>query len=110
MIIRCHACHADPCGRWKQPPATIFVDRYRADGGLRDHPVYACPEHVSPRREKEIQRREADSSGGSSPPGETAPLPMTPDDTEENGPQRAHLQRQPEQKRRPRIWARIRVG
>jgi hypothetical protein len=26
MIIRCHICNADPCGRWKSPPAMIFCD------------------------------------------------------------------------------------
>jgi hypothetical protein len=28
MIIRCHACRADPAGRWKPPPAAIFHDFY----------------------------------------------------------------------------------
>ena len=35
MIIRCNVCGADPCGRWKSPPAMIFGDRYREDGSTR---------------------------------------------------------------------------
>jgi hypothetical protein len=36
MIIRCCACGAVPCGRWKQPPAIIFHDRYREGAIARD--------------------------------------------------------------------------
>ena len=25
MIVRCNACSADPCARWKPPPARIFI-------------------------------------------------------------------------------------
>ena len=53
MIIRCHVCLADPCGRWKQPPAIIFIDRY-----LKREPVYACRDHLSARRAEEIYARE----------------------------------------------------
>jgi len=66
MTIRCHVCGADPCGRWKSPPAMIFCDRYREDGSIRkddsgqDVFVYACRDHLSEKREKEIQEREKD--------------------------------------------------
>jgi hypothetical protein len=53
MLIRCHVCHADPAGRWKQPPAMIFIDPYREDGKK-----YACRDHLSPEREDEIKARE----------------------------------------------------
>jgi hypothetical protein len=55
MIIRCAVCYADPIGRWKQPPAMIFVDHHR-DDGVR----YACRDHVSAKREGEIKARERD--------------------------------------------------
>jgi hypothetical protein len=58
MIIRCHVCGADPLGRWKQPPAIIFHDPRREGGGARDDFVYACCDHLSARREEEIQTRE----------------------------------------------------
>lgn len=57
MIIRCHVCCADPLGRWKQP-AIIFHDLYREGGGARDDTVYACRDHLSAKREEEIQTRE----------------------------------------------------
>jgi hypothetical protein len=60
MIIRCRNCGADPCGRWKQPPAIIFRDPYLEDGSARDDCVYACRDHLSARREGEIQTREKD--------------------------------------------------
>ena len=63
MIIRCNICSADPCGRWKQPPAMIFCDPYREDGSTRDDPVHACRDHLSPKREEEIQSREKDRGG-----------------------------------------------
>ena len=65
MIIRCH-CNADPAGRWKSPAAMIFRDRYREDGSVRkdengqDVFVYACRDHLSPKREEEIQSLEKD--------------------------------------------------
>jgi hypothetical protein len=61
-IIRCHVCNADPVGRWKQPPAMIFCDPYREDGSKRDddHYVHACRDHLSAKREEEIQEREKD--------------------------------------------------
>jgi hypothetical protein len=64
LIIRCHVCNADPHGRWKQPPAMIFCDRYLKDGSVRkdeyDRPtfVHACRNHLSAKREEEIQARE----------------------------------------------------
>jgi hypothetical protein len=63
MIIRCHLCGADPCGRWRSPPAIIFHDPYREDGSARGDSVYACRDHLSARREEEIQRRERDHWG-----------------------------------------------
>jgi hypothetical protein len=56
MIIRCR-CNADPVARWKSPPAIIFCDPYREDGSKRKDPVR---DHLSPKREEEIQRRELD--------------------------------------------------
>jgi hypothetical protein len=57
MIIRCHICHADPAGRWKQPPAIIFIDE--PPGCIaRDPSHYRCRDHLSPRREEEIRVRE----------------------------------------------------
>jgi hypothetical protein len=50
MILRCQVCNADPAGRWK-PPAMIFRDPYWEDGSKRDHPVPACRDHLSPKRE-----------------------------------------------------------
>jgi hypothetical protein len=44
----------------------IFRDRYRADGSIRkdadgqDVFVHACRDHLSEKREKEIQEREKD--------------------------------------------------
>jgi len=44
----------------------IFCDRYREDGSIRkddsgqDVFVYACRDHLSEKREKEIQEREKD--------------------------------------------------
>jgi hypothetical protein len=58
MIVRCHVCHADPCGRWKPPPAMIFVDSY-AEGG----PAYACRSHLSPKKEEEVAARERAKGG-----------------------------------------------
>jgi hypothetical protein len=60
MIIRCRVCGADPCGRWKSPPAMIFCDPYQEDGSARDDRVYACRDHLSAKREKEIQEWEKD--------------------------------------------------
>jgi hypothetical protein len=62
MIIRCHVCSADPDGRWTSPPALIFHDTYREDGSKRKDPdfVCACRDHLSAKREEEIQRREKD--------------------------------------------------
>jgi hypothetical protein len=50
-IIRCQTCNADPAGRWKQPPAMIFID---SNSG-----AYGCRDHLSPAKENEIQAREA---------------------------------------------------
>lgn len=66
MIIRCPVCSADPDGRWKSPPAMIFRDRYLEDGSIRKDEsgqnvfVYACRDHLSEKREEEIQTREKD--------------------------------------------------
>jgi hypothetical protein len=66
MIIRCPVCGADPDGRWMSPPAMIFCDPCWEDGSKRkdDHGrdvfVYACRDHLSAKREKEIQEREKD--------------------------------------------------
>jgi hypothetical protein len=51
-IIRCHVCRADPAGRWRQPPAMIFIDH--VNGEKR----YACRDHLSPEKEVEIKARE----------------------------------------------------
>jgi hypothetical protein len=42
----------------------IFCDTYREDGSKRDDDdiVYACRDHLSAKREEEIQRREKDHS------------------------------------------------
>lgn len=58
MIIRCWSCRADPLGRWKQPPASLFADPYKADGGIRNRAVFSCRDHLSPRRREEVQRRD----------------------------------------------------
>jgi hypothetical protein len=36
----------------------IFCDPYREDGSARDDRVYVCRDHLSPKREEEIQERE----------------------------------------------------
>ncbi len=65
-MICCHVCNSDPCGRRKQPPTMIFRDRYREDGSIRkdssgqDVFVPACRDHLSLKREEEIQKREKD--------------------------------------------------
>ena len=58
MIVRCHICNADPCGRWRSPPMCIFIDPYQEDGDARDDPVYACRDCLSAKREAEICVRE----------------------------------------------------
>ena len=66
MSICCHICGADPAARCKSPPAMIFRDRYREDGSNRKDDsgqeifVYACRDHLSAKREEEIQKRETD--------------------------------------------------
>jgi hypothetical protein len=59
MIIKCD-CGADPCGRWKQPPAIIFHDFYWPNGSRRRDPdfVRSCRSCLSERREEETQARE----------------------------------------------------
>ena len=58
MIIKCD-CGADSCGRWKQPPAVIFHDRYAKGAGASERGfVYSCRACLSPKREEEIQARE----------------------------------------------------
>jgi hypothetical protein len=59
MIIRCHCCGADPCGRWRQPPAVIFHD-FDAKGTDADPRgfLYTCRSCLSTKREEEIQARE----------------------------------------------------
>ena len=64
--IRCNACSGDPVGRWTQPPAMVFRDRYLEDGSVRRDAnnqvvfVHACRDHLSAKREEEIQAREGD--------------------------------------------------
>ena len=58
MIIRCNVCQADPAARWKQPAMSIYVDPYKPDGGIRNRAVFSCRDHLSVRREEEIQQRE----------------------------------------------------
>ena len=67
MIICCHQCDADPIGRWKQPPAMIFHDRYPNPAKLEKAKaaeledrgyLFSCREHVTPQRERELQQRE----------------------------------------------------
>ena len=53
-VIKCHVCGADPCARRTSPPAMIFIDNHRSDGGSK----YRCREHVSPTKEAELQTRE----------------------------------------------------
>jgi hypothetical protein len=65
-MIRCHVCNADPCGRWKSPPAMIFRDPYWEDSSVRRDAndqvvfVHACRDHLSRKREEEIQKRQKD--------------------------------------------------
>jgi hypothetical protein len=57
--IRCHVCGADPAGRWKPPPKLIFHDPYAEGAGADPRGfLYACRDHLSERREEEIQTRE----------------------------------------------------
>ena len=60
MIIRCHLCHADPCGRWGQR-ACIFVEP-QPKGEER----YRCRDHVSPAKEQELKARDRERGW---PPG-----------------------------------------
>jgi hypothetical protein len=57
MIVRCH-CGADPAGRWKKPAALIFINRMVEDKEGNARPEYRCREHVSAKREQEIQAAE----------------------------------------------------
>jgi hypothetical protein len=55
----CWVCGADPAGfNPEQPPKNIFREDRHDDGSPRIDPIYACREHVSKRREQELQRRE----------------------------------------------------
>jgi hypothetical protein len=54
MIIRCQVCQADPLGRWKQPPACIFVVDQRRTGASR----YACRDHLPPQRKETLENWE----------------------------------------------------
>ena len=59
MIIKCHICDADPAGRWKQPPAIIFIDPYTKGAGASERgTVYSCRDCLSPKREEQIAERE----------------------------------------------------
>jgi hypothetical protein len=62
MIIRCHTCHADPGGRWKQPPAMIFIDGRPSTDGSH----YRCRDHVSAAKAEKLKAREKELS---LPPG-----------------------------------------
>jgi hypothetical protein len=53
MIVKCQTCGADPCARWREPPAMIFVDPYRDE-----REKYACRDHLTEKREEEIKARE----------------------------------------------------
>ena len=60
-VIRCHVCQSDPIGRRKEPRVCIFIDPHEG-GGRR----YFCRDHLSERREAEIEAREKDRGW---PPG-----------------------------------------
>jgi hypothetical protein len=55
MIIRCHVCRADPAGRWREPPAMMFVDP-SPDGDRH----YFCRDHLPAKKEEQIKARERD--------------------------------------------------
>ena len=61
MIIRCHACHADPAGRWERPPAMVFIEPE-----LEGEERYRCREHVSPAKDEKLKGRERERGW---PPG-----------------------------------------
>lgn len=54
MIIRCEACHSDPCARWREPPAMIFAEGANADRR------YFCRDHLSAKKREQIEARERD--------------------------------------------------
>ena len=63
IIIRCFDCHADPGGRWVQPPVLVFIDEPPPDPKTRRRVArepshYRCRQHLSAKREAEIQTRE----------------------------------------------------
>jgi hypothetical protein len=58
MIIKCDVCGADPAGRWVRPAALIFIDE-PPKATVRKPEHYRCREHLSAKREGEIQAREA---------------------------------------------------
>jgi hypothetical protein len=53
-VICCHICRADPFGRWKHPPAMVFIDGRQST----DASQYRCRDHLSPKREEQIKMRE----------------------------------------------------
>jgi hypothetical protein len=63
MIVICHVCGARPYAQDETPPAMIFRDPYSegADAEKRGF-VYACREHLTPKREEEIAKRERELS------------------------------------------------
>ena len=54
MIIKCETCGADPCGRWKEPPAMMFVER------VGDERRYFCRDHLPAKKKEQIEARERD--------------------------------------------------
>jgi hypothetical protein len=58
MIIKCFTCGGDPAGRWKEPPAMIFIDGPKATDGSQ----YRCRDHVSPAKDAKLKAREKELS------------------------------------------------
>jgi hypothetical protein len=52
MIIKCETCGADPCARWREPPAMIFAE------GAGSNRRYFCRDHLPGEKKKQIEARE----------------------------------------------------
>jgi hypothetical protein len=52
MIICCAVCQSDPIGRWRQPPAMMFVDHVVGDRH------YFCRDHLPAKKREQIEARE----------------------------------------------------